>query len=98
MVPCTTFSPRPHAALINTTRSKPVSVSMENTTPAPARSERTICCTQRNHRSKIVRGKEVPVTVSSDGKAGWYFDVVTPEIPHHLAKGGILTAHGGHVV
>src|SRR5262245_3617828 len=31
-------------------------------------------------------------------KAGWYFDVVTPEIPHHLAKGGILTAHGGHVV
>ena len=40
----------------------------------------------------------MPVTVSSDGKAGWYFDVVTPEISHHLAKGGILAANGGHVV
>src|SRR5262245_6506526 len=49
-------------------------------------------------RNPPLEGKEVPVTVSSDGKAGWYFDVVTPEIPHHLAKGGILTAHGGHVV
>ena len=43
--PCTTFSPRPQAALISTTLSKPVSVSIENITPEPPRSERTMCCT-----------------------------------------------------
>ena len=44
-VPCTTVSPRPQAALITTTPGKPVSVSIENMTPEPARSERTIRCT-----------------------------------------------------
>ena len=43
--PCTTFSPSPQAALIRTTLSKPVSVSIENMTPDPPMSERTICCT-----------------------------------------------------
>ena len=41
-VPWTTFSPSPKAALIITTLRKPVSVSRENITPEPARSERTI--------------------------------------------------------
>ena len=41
-LPWTTFSPSPHAALISTTLSKPVSVSIENITPAPPRSERTM--------------------------------------------------------
>lgn len=44
-VPCTTVSPRPHAALITATRGKPVSVSIENITPEPPRSDRTICWT-----------------------------------------------------
>ncbi len=35
-------SSRPHAEVINTTWSKPDSVSMENITPEDARSERTI--------------------------------------------------------
>ena len=41
-LPLTTFSPSPQAASITTTLSKPVSVSIENITPAPARSDRTI--------------------------------------------------------
>ena len=43
--PCTTFSPSPQAALIKTTLSQPVSVSSENITPDPQRSDRTIRCT-----------------------------------------------------
>src|SRR5436190_501931 len=34
--PCTTSSPRPHAALMRTTRGKPLSVSSEHMTPALA--------------------------------------------------------------
>ena len=44
-VPCTTVSPNPQAALITATPGKPVSVSIENITPDPARSDRTIRCT-----------------------------------------------------
>ena len=36
-VPWTTFSPRPHAALITAAPGKPVSVSIENITPADVR-------------------------------------------------------------
>ena len=34
-MPCTTFSPSPHAASIRTILSKPVSVSIVNMTPEP---------------------------------------------------------------
>ena len=44
-VPCTTVSPSPQAALISTTRGNPVSVSIENITPAAPRSARTMRCT-----------------------------------------------------
>jgi len=43
--PCTTFSPRPQAPVMVTASLKPDSVSMENITPAEAKSERTIFCT-----------------------------------------------------
>ena len=45
MVPWTTVSPRPQAALTTATRGKPESVSMENITPEAPTSERTIRCT-----------------------------------------------------
>ena len=42
MVPWTTVSPRPQAALMTAARGKPESVSMENITPEAPTSERTI--------------------------------------------------------
>ena len=45
IMPWTTVSPSPQAASRSTAPGKPLSVSMENITPAPARSERTISCT-----------------------------------------------------
>ena len=45
MLPCTTVSPRPQAALITAARGKPESVSIENITPEAPMSERTIRCT-----------------------------------------------------
>ena len=43
--PWTTFSPSPQAPVMTTRSRNPVSVSMENMTPALSLSERTIFCT-----------------------------------------------------
>src|SRR6266508_4912638 len=50
-----------------------------------------------DQRLKIVRCKEVSVSISRDGKARWHLDAVRTKITHHLSKGGILAADGRDV-
>src|SRR5436190_14841498 len=47
-----------------------------------------------DQRLKIVRCKEVTVSISRDGKARWHLDAVRTKITHHLSKGGILAPDG----
>src|SRR3546814_16453413 len=107
-VPWTTVSPRPQAALMTMASGNPVSVSIENMTPEPDKSERTICwmpierATSRVRKS-VVWGKSVSVLVALGGrrtikKQNYQLhyitiDTITNIITHHLYLQEYPTQH-----